>query len=203
MDKKNEAGFTLLELLLAIGISALVLVSAYSGLRIGWMSYRRLDSQIQSYQSLRSGFSRLANDLRNSFLFNRLGNRSVVFSGTQEEMSFTALIKARNKEGVSYVEVAKVFYKLEEKNLLRAYIKGKDILNPDVKPEYEVFLADLTSLAFSYATMEPDRASSLSWENSFTDKTLLPQAVRVKLTQNIKGLPAVTLTKSVLIRDEL
>lgn len=200
---QDAKGFTLLELLLAIGISALVLVSAYSGLRIGWMSYGRLNNQIQSYQSGRSGFSRLAKDLRNSFLFNASDNRSIAFSGTEKEMFFTTLVKSRNKEGLSFVEVAKVFYKLEEKNLLRAYIKGKDILSPDIKPEYEVFLADLTSLAFSYATKEPNEASPLSWKDSFSDKTALPQAVRIKLTQNMKGFPAVTLTKSVLIRDGL
>lgn len=205
--KTTNHGFTLLELLLAISISALVLVSAYSGLRIGWLGYQRLDGQIQSYQSGRGGFSRLAKDLGNSFLFDASDDSRVAFSGTQGEMSFATLVRSKNKEGLNYVEIAKVFYKFEEKNLLRAYIKGKALLNPDLEPEYEVFLTDLTGLAFSYATRESAGPASLSWKDRWTDKTMLPAAVRLQLTQAQKGLPSLTLVKSIRLtsisEDEL
>lgn len=194
--RKTHDAFTLLELLLAMGISTLVLVSAYSGLRIGWVTYQRLDGQIQGYQSLRSGFLGLAKDLGNSFLFDAGDDSRVAFSGTQGEMSFTTLVRSKNKEGLNYAEVAKVFYKFEEKNLLRAYIKGKALLNPGLKPEYEVFLTDLTGLAFIYAARTAG-VSSLSWKDSWTDKTMLPAAVRLKLTQAQKGFPPVTLLKSI------
>lgn len=207
MRLKN--GFTLLELLLAISISALVLVSAYSGLRIGWMSYQRLDGQIQSYQSLRSGFFRLAKDLGNSFLSDANDDRRAAFSGAQREMSFATLVRSKNKEGITYIEAAKVFYRFEEKNLLRAYIKGKDMLNPDLKPEFEVFLTDLTAITFSYAARESAGPASLSWKDSYDSKTMLPAAVRLQLTQAQKGLPPVTLVKSIRLtslsqdKDEL
>lgn len=197
MKRNRQRGFTLLELLLAMGISTLVLVSAYSGLRIGWVSYQRLDGQIQGYQSLRSGFFRLAKDLRNSFLFDASDDSRVAFSGTQGEMSFATLVRSKSKEGITYIEAVKVFYKFEEKNLLRAYIKGKALLNPDLKPEYEVFLADLTGLTFTYAARESAGPSSLSWKDSYDSKTMLPVAVRLQLTQAQKGLPPVTLVKSI------
>lgn len=199
--KTTNHGFTLLELLLAISISALVLVSAYSGLRIGWMSYQRLDSQIQSYQSLRSAFFSFAKDLGNSFLFDASDDSRVAFSGAEGEMSFAALVRSKNKEGLNYVEIAKVFYKFEEKNLLRAFIRGRDLFNPDLKPEYEVFLTDLTGFAFSYAAREPTGPSALSWKDSWTDKTMLPAAVRLQLTQAQKGSPPVTLLKSIRLTN--
>ena len=196
----RKKGFTLLEVLLAIGLSALVLTSAYSALRLGWLSYSKLDNQSQVFQDLRNGLDKLSRDLRNPLFFNASQKeREIGFIGNKDEMSFVTLIKSRNKEGISYVEAARVFYKFEDKNLLKACLKGIEFLKPEPKPEYEVFLTNLTELEFSYA-----KSNDLKWEESFSssDKDKFPYAVRMKLTQKFKDLPAITLTKTVKLTSE-
>ena len=66
-------GFTLIEALLAIGVGMIVLISAYSSLRVGWLSYLRLNSQSQVYQDLRGSLSAFARDLKEFVYFWRLG----------------------------------------------------------------------------------------------------------------------------------
>lgn len=195
-------GFTLIEVLLAIGVSVLVLTSAYSSLRLGWLSYRRLNSQSQIYQNLRNGLSVFAKDLRNSFLFDASDEHPIVFSGNSKEMSFVSLVVSRNEEGETYPSAAKVFYKIEGNNLLRACLKDKDMLNQSVNPEYEVFLSHLSDAGFLYSASagKSAQADQLNWKDSFEDKTALPQAVRLTLTQKVDDAKSLTVTKSVVLK---
>lgn len=206
MIMKRSRGFTLLELLVALGITALVLISSYSTLRIGWLSYGRLDSQTQVYHNLRNGLNKLSLELRPFFVFkyhNSKDNKdeAIGFEGSKENMSFVTLLRSKDKEGMSYVEAAKVFYKFENKKIYRACLKGRDILKFTIEPEYEVFLVNIAACEFSYASSSSE-AGSLIWKNEFNgkgekDTTALPVAVRVTLTQEFKGVPSLTLTRSI------
>lgn len=202
--KRPMYGFTLLELLVALGISALVLVSSYSTLRIGWLSYGRLDSQSHVQQNLRSGLYKLSRELRPSFVFNQDNKEKAVgFKGAKEAMSFITLISSKDKEANTYVEVARVFYKFENKKIYRASLKGRDILKSAIEPEYKIFLVNIAACEFSYAP-DASQDGSLVWENEFgakdeKDTALLPAAVKVTFTQEFKDAPALTLTKSIEI----
>lgn len=195
-------GFTLIEALLAIGVGVLVLTSAYSSLRVGWLSYRRLNSQTRVYQNLRNGLSVFAKDLRNSFLFDASDEHPIVFSGNSKEMSFVSLAVSRNEEGDTYAGAAKVFYKIEGSNLLRAYLKGRDMLNQSLSPEYEVFLSNISDAGFLYSASsgKSSQADQLSWKDSFEDESALPQAVRLKLTQKVDDAKDIISTKSVILK---
>ncbi len=194
-------GFTLIEALLAIGVGMIVLISAYSSLRVGWLSYLRLNSQSQVYQDLRGSLSAFARDLRNSFIFGASDDYSITFSGSSKEMSFASLTVLRNDDGEAYVCPAKVFYKIEGANLLRAYLKDEDILNQSLSPEYEVLLSNISVAGFSYSA-QPEKSSQadqLSWKDSFEDVSSLPQAVRLSLTQKVDGSKDIVCAKSVVL----
>jgi len=192
-------GFTLIEVLLAAGISALTLISAYSALRLGWISYKRMNNNSQAYQDLRNGLEKFAKELRNSFVFQaKDDNYKIHFSGKQREMSFSSLVPTRNKDGKTYTVLSKIFYKFEDNNLLRACLKEKDILIISAEPEYEVFLSNLAAVDFYYG--KKSSLQELSWEESFDDKDTLPFAVRMKLTQKTDNLSAQPFTKSVILR---
>lgn len=195
MNKKN--GFTIIEVLLAIGISALVLACAYSAFRLGWLSYQRLNNQSQVYHSLRNGLHKFSKDLRNAFLFSLGENNTISLSGNQKELSFVTLIRSKDRQGVSYVECAKALYKFEGKNLLRAYIKNTEILKPEAKIEYEIFLADIADGEFSYAVEDPGALGQLAWKNSFEQKDAFPKALRLKLTRNLPYQRPMAFIKSI------
>mgnify|MGYP001564734992 FL=1 len=158
-----------------------------------------MNNSSQACQDLRNGWDRFARELRNSFVFKaKDDNYKIPFSGKQKEMSFCALIPIRNKDGKTYIAPARIFYKFEGDNLLRACLKEKDILVLSAKPEYEVFLANLSAVDFFYA--KKSLPQGLSWEESFDDKDALPFAVRMKLTQKTDNFSAQPFTKSVILR---
>jgi len=199
--KRSAAGFTLLEVLLAIGISAVVLTSVYSAFRVGWFSYKRLDSQSQILDSLRSSLNKLEKDLRNTFLFN-----GAAFKGAENEVSFITLIRVKDKEGFSYVEAARAIYKLEGANLMRAYLKNAEVLKQGAEPKFEPFLSDVSIFKFSYAKIDDSSGEpKLEWSGSFDAESEpegsagIPNAVRIELLLKPQGLPALSLKKSVFL----
>lgn len=202
MKHRARYAFTLVEVLLAIGISALVMVCAYSAFRLGWLSYQRLNSQSQAYNSLRNGLHKFSKDIRNSFLFSTNENKTITLSGNRKEMSFATLVRSRDKQGVSFVECARAFYKFDGNNLLRAYIKNTEMLRPEVKVEYEIFLQDIVDGEFSYAIEERQDHGQLSWKSSFEQKDAFPKAVRLKLTRQLPYQRPVTFTKSIALTYE-
>ena len=196
--KATKRGFTLLEVLLTVGISALILISTYSSLKSGWLTYNKLNTQTQSYHNIRNGLNNLSKDIRNSFIFNASeDNRRIIFQGTQSEMSFASLIKSKDEKETNYIEPAKISYKFEDKKLLKAQIKGKEILKSSIEPEYKVFLSDISELKFEYAKEEGGDSKAVSWEASYEGPTSLPAGVRVSLTKEFKDGRPFSLTQTI------
>ena len=64
LGTQRERAFTLLELLLGMGILALVITSVYSALRVGMESYRLGQYKMELYQSGRMALRRVTEELR-------------------------------------------------------------------------------------------------------------------------------------------
>lgn len=184
--KTNKRGFTLLEVLLTVGISALILISTYSSLRGGWLTYNKLNTRTQSYHNIRNGLHNLSKDIRNSFIFNASDNRSIGFKGTQSEMSFAALTRSKDAEETGYIEPARIYYKFEGNKLLKAQTKGKDILKTSSEPKYTVFLSGLSELKFEYAKEVNSASKEITWSSNYEKKDALPSGVRISLTKEFK-----------------
>lgn len=195
--KTNKRGFTLLEVLLTAGISALVLISIYSSLRSGWRIYNKLNTQTQSYHNIRNGLHNLSKDIRNSFIFNASDNRAIGFKGTQSEMSFAALTRSKDEEGTIYIEPARIYYKFEGENLLKAQTKGKDILKTSPEPKYTAFLSGLSELKFEYAKESDSVSKEITWNPNHEEKDPLPSGVRLSLTKKFKDGKAFSLTHTI------
>lgn len=203
----NSPAFTLLELILALSIVALVLTSSYSALRLGLLSYGRLDNQALAYQNVRNSVYKMSKDLHNAFLLsyhNSIENKDywIGLKGSKTEVTFITLIQSKDKKGNLYVEVVKAFYKYENKQLLKAYIKGKDVFNFSLKPEYEVFLANVKAAEFSYALAKSPESRTLIWKDAFNQdakdkEEVLPVAFRISVIPDVKARPAFTVTKSI------
>ncbi len=196
--KANKRGFTLLEVLLTVGISALILIATYSSLRSGWLTYNKLNTQTESYHNIRNGLNNLSKDIRNSFIFNASeDNRRIIFQGTQSEMSFASLIKSKDEKETNYIEPAKISYKFEDKKLLKAQIKGKEILKSSIEPEYKVFLSDISELKFEYAKEVNSASKEITWDSNYEGKDALPSGVRISLTKEFKDGRPFSLTQTI------
>lgn len=195
--RTTNHGFTLLEVLLTVGISALILISTYSSLRGGWLTYNKLNTRTQSYHNIRNGLHNLSKDIRNSFIFNGSDNHAIGFKGTQSEMSFAALIKSKDEKGTNYIEPAKIYYKFENKKLLKARIKGKEILKTSSELKYTVFLSDLSELKFEYAKEVNPNSQGITWNANYEEKDALPSGVRLSLTKEFKDGKPFSLTQTI------
>ncbi len=195
--KTNKRGFTLLEVLLTAGISALILISVYSSLRGGWRIYNKLNTQTQSYHNIRNGLHNLSKDIRNSFIFKASDNRAIGFKGTQSEMSFAALTRSKDEDGAVYIEPARIYYKFEGEKLLKAQTKGKDILKTSSEPKYTAFLSGLSELKFEYAKAADSLSKEITWSASYEEKDALPLGVRLNLTKKFKDGKLFSLTHTI------
>lgn len=194
-------GFTLIEVLLASAIAAFALISAYSALRLGLMSYRRMEVRSEAYHTLRASLNRISKDLMNSFIFNAADDKEIYFSGKNQEMNFATLIKANDEEGLLYTETARAYYQYKNKILSMAYVKNKDLLAAlQAEPEYEPLMDNISEFSLSYASLNTSGTEKIAWADAFENSAKLPAAVRIKLTREIEGLRPISLTKSISLR---
>ncbi len=195
--KTNKRGFTLLEVLLTVGISALILISTYSSLRGGWLTYNKLNTRTQAYHNIRNGLHNLSKDIRNSFIFNASDNRAIGFKGTQSEISFAALTRSKDEEETGYIEPARIYYKFEGNKLLKAQTKGKDILKTSSEPKYTAFLSGLSELKLEYAKESDSVSKEITWSPNYEKTDALPSGVRLSLTKEFKDGKAFSLTQTI------
>ncbi len=169
---KKQTGFTLVEILIASLIFAVVMVSVYSAFHSGVFGYYSIDENIDIYQAARVIFGRLNRDLHNSFAYS---SENTKFTGTETEITFLTLTD-------SQADFTFVSYKLEGDKLMRLFRKNQEALKEDseIKPQ---LVADNLTIKFAYG-YPGERPGEIQFNDS-TNETL-PLAVRVSLTVNKK-----------------
>lgn len=174
--KKNNA-FTLIELLIASGIFAVVMISAYSAFNSGLLGYRNIGERVDTYQAARTVLERLNPDLRNAFSYSRDEAR---FTGKKEEITFLTLADTYTQDKMIQ-EYAFAGYRLADKKMMRLLRRNRDALNNNSETQPEEMAAGVKELSFTYLYLDP-ADNSLKEKDSWDDPKALPAAVKVKLT---------------------
>ena len=86
---KNRRSFTLVELLIASSIFAVVMVALYAAFSSGVFGYRNIQERIDAYHQARLVLEHLDRDLRNSFAYSAADTK---FSGQNDKVSFFSLV---------------------------------------------------------------------------------------------------------------
>ncbi len=187
--KKNRA-FTLIELLIAVSIFSIVILTVYSAFQTGILSYRKVDSAFETYQTLRSALNRMESDLKNSFAYDNAEDSG--FSGTKDSLDFFSIVDYYREDKIN-TDVCRVRYAWDEneKALKRTCYIGPDALKTDI-PENGAELApniEKIILEYAYPTQE-EGGSSFKWQDSWpikkdeydlTQQKNLPLAVKITL----------------------
>jgi prepilin-type N-terminal cleavage/methylation domain-containing protein len=198
--KKGSSAFTLVELLLASTIFAVVAVSIFSAFRSGYFGYTSIAENIQTYQSLRFIFNRLSLDLRNAFIYTQEEGR---FRGEKDSLSFYSLVDSFAEDRL-VEDYCRITYELKEKKLMRLCRKNAESIGDvsDVLPEE--LPAELEDLTFSYGYFDQAK-NTLEWKDAWNSGTnplpeeakTLPVEIKVKIT--LKTMPGEEFTRTIFL----
>ncbi|OOG53619.1 prepilin-type N-terminal cleavage/methylation domain-containing protein [Rhodanobacter sp. C03] len=182
---KRAGGFTLLEVLAALVLLALLLVGVYSGIRTATRSVRTGTSAIERIDQIRSaeGFLRreLAQSLIQPISHNDHGD-AIYFEGSAREMRYVAPLPGYlGKLGPQLQQLRLV----DDGNGSQRLELRLAVLPPDGQPprplgDPQVLFDHIKDGSFSYRGVDGDGAA-VPWSGAWADGRVLPQLVRIEL----------------------
>jgi len=165
---KSKNSFTLVEMILAVAIFAIISVSLYASFQGGIFAYRRLNNVNEAVRKEYRVFEALDKELKNAFIFGDI----IEFNGEAGAISFAPL---------NYEEISRVSYRTEDNNLIRTSELLSGIYQ-GITPEEKVILGGVDNFNISYAYSDPDNTETgLKWEDSWSDPATLPFLIKVTL----------------------
>jgi general secretion pathway protein J len=182
---KRAAGFTLLEVLAALVLLALLLVGVYSGIRTATHSVRSGTAAIERIDQVRSAQQFLRRELAQS-MAQPIGRSEhgepIYFEGSAREMRYVAPLPGY---------LGKLGPQLQRLQLVDDGHGGLRLelslalLPPDGRPpqplgEPQVLLDHIKAGGFHYRGVDR-QGTALPWSPAWADGRLLPQLVRVEL----------------------
>jgi len=200
--KKSNTGFTLLELLLAVSIFAIVATVLYSTFYTGTRILRRAESAMEFHQRLRIATEEMALDLRNALpveidgaafpgIIEEEGGDDEApvyyFTGEAKKFTFVTVKSTRSKEGMIR-EVCNVTYLLEGKGgaLKRSVKRQGKPLAQDAGQD-EILLTGITDMDVKYSYVGDTDDSPPIWESAWELEKAVPLGVKIAL--KMKGAP--------------
>lgn len=192
---KKQRGFTLMELLLAISIFAVIALCLYSVFSGGIRVWRKQGEGFKYTHGTRLALDNIAKELRNAIIYalpikplpGEENPQDLQFIGEKTKLSFMTLIGS---------DIAKVSYWFENNEqqggvLKRIAFLQKTGFKDDTQKE-EVLIQDLSDLSFEYAYPGESEEVAVSWKDSWgadskDSKPKIPKGVRVTLTLKKSG----------------
>ena len=187
---RRRAGFTLIELVIAITLMGLVLVALYSGLRLGLNSWDSGEQHAEAVNRLRAAQEFLRRQLAQSMTVYQNNDRqgqTAVFVGKPDRIEFIAPMLTHLGQGGLY----RIRVEAEGGRLWlrwRAYVRD----NPEAGAEQEtVLLSHVSAVEWGYFGPEPDAGNPRqprqepqkpsSWRSEWPTGKQRPQLVRLNL----------------------
>ncbi|WP_165767159.1 type II secretion system minor pseudopilin GspJ [Parendozoicomonas haliclonae] len=179
----SQRGFTLLEMLVAIAIFAMISLSAYQ-LMSAMMDARTITASVhQRMQSINTALVVLEQDFRHIVdrglrIDGRMSSQSLfsdenMLESDDEAISFTRSQWRNPQYTLPRSELQKISYRLKEHRLERLYHYTLDPAE-NTEPEIRPLLDKITQLEFRFFI-------NGSWQESFTEQNTFPQGVMVRL----------------------
>jgi general secretion pathway protein J len=194
----HSKGFTLLELLIALTIVAVIVVITFGALRIGIRAWEKGEKDVDIRQRQRIVLDLIKRQLASTCVSDVWGRdqQRVSLKGDNKSIAFVSHIPMApgNRFGLVYVQYAVKQEKQGDKEHLTFYEKNialpdKGAGNPD-EGDFSELLPGMKSIVFEYLKNRPGEEVSL-WQKSWdpaVDKGV-PRAVRVKFDENDEKTP--------------
>ena len=183
----GEAGFTLLELMVAMTLLGLLSLVLFGGLRLGTQIWRRTDDVTADVRTIRAAQLLLRDELSRaypSFVSSGTEQSHADFDGDANGVRFIAIDKSSGT-------TARIGFKaLGETGKSLAYESEPELSGAAKTGDgaAKIVLSSLRSLAFSYyGPLKPgDKAV---WQSDWHSRSSLPQLIRIRAAFEAKGAP--------------
>ena len=185
MDDRNQAGLTLLELLIAISLLGLVVLTLSTVMRTGTLGTRAVITKADGIEEIRSVHFYLRRQIGNirAMTLPQGEKRSIAFAGGENSVSFIAAMP----DGPSAGGLYRIRLSVENGRLtlLRRAASNTD-------PGFEFFPGDeklvlatgVTGLKFRYFAGE-STAKPATWQSVWTGRKALPQLIGMTVLDNV------------------
>jgi general secretion pathway protein J len=182
--RRSEAGFTLVELLIAVTLLSLLSVALLVALRVGIRAERAGSVRLEAEEGTALALSYIRaqlGDTRAALEADNTGRSVVVFDGAADHVAFVAPLPARvNLPGLHLIEIMAVRAALGPELVIRARpYRPPNILPADI-PEKRL-IPGLGAVEFAYfgATNSNEPPS---WHDEWQDMVGLPALVRLRVS---------------------
>lgn len=184
-----QRGFTLIEVLLAFVLLALLMAGAYGGIRTATLSVERGEALIDRTNKLRVAHEFMRRDLSQALALalaqDPATGESTIFEGSAEELTFVAQMPGYLGHGGPYVQ--RIAFETQEGDLRLVFrhvlYNGYDAEDdPLAQPEREpvVLLERIAQGGFEYRPLD-DQGKLGDWTDAWDRKGALPLLVRLRI----------------------
>ncbi len=180
-----SAGFTLVELMIALALMALISALLYGSLSLSANSWDRGEAKVEQVTDMRLTEEMLRQTLaaQHPLRFHKVADQPLYFAGAADSLSFAAAMPGRAGGGMFYFRVA-VAPDGDRSRLTLARVIPDYSANalPDFRDaESSVLAEDIGEVKFGYFGRDPDAsdASDPTWRDRWDDPQILPRMIRI------------------------
>jgi general secretion pathway protein J len=173
--RKKEAGFTLLELTIALTILPLIILIIGNGFRLGMNAWERGEQETVWTQRFRVLSGLLSQQIKSAYpyLMEVDDEKVAVFEGKSDSIMFVTTLTDSAYGGFKWVR-----YSQKDGTLfLKEGLLPDKKLNDNITGDEEVVDTDIEEIKFAYLSIEDSE-----WKDSWDYGKKLPGAVRVKIS---------------------
>lgn len=169
--KSSLRAFTLIEMILAVALFAVVASSMYLAMRSGLLLHARSEEGLREAHMVQYFFREFDQELKHSFVYGE-----EPFSGKEKELAFTTLKKTYSKEGARR-DIVRVEYELKPTSIVKKMTFLTEKEKEPLKTEILVSYTERPSFSYGYYDEVSD---AIEWESEwdFEKQKNIPKGVR-------------------------
>jgi prepilin-type N-terminal cleavage/methylation domain-containing protein len=195
---RRARGFTLLELLIALGIVGLLLVIAFTGLRVGIIAWTRGEDRAEAHQHVRALAFTMTRALSAAYPYRAAKGEApeivMLFTGAEQKLEFvTQAAPLPLQTPIAFTAVSISLESGEEQGLV---VRERPLPNRDPFTKGEIVMRDpaVTSVTFKFQNDDGDWVDT--WDGQ--EMKAIPRGIRLTLGTTLNGqtatLPPITAT---------
>jgi|Deesub1362B_J571_1020462.scaffolds.fasta_scaffold00036_11 general secretion pathway protein J len=185
MQQKNNRGFTLLELLIALSTTALLLLIIASAMMMGYRSEEKATERTELSQMERILAERLKWLLKGIYPYTRVTHTGprLYFAGSSDSISFVTTSTLRDSDSLleqSGMKWVRLYLDSDELKATENFFFLKDVEERGGISERTLFKG-ITEIEFQY--LDTTESEKGTWYDSWSseEKDYLPSAIKVKI----------------------
>ena len=184
---RHQRGFTLIEIMIALLLLALIMTSLFGGLYTANKHWQIGQEKINTNEEIRLADRVIRQYVASAMPIVKISNteRQLLFDGKVNSLSFVAQLPAHRGGGGFYLVTLATQTNQKSKELGLYYrsiyqADNGNRLRPDQQGNYVTLIDNIDSVIFSYYGHE-DINEDAVWQDSWNSNNRLPEMVRIEL----------------------